>query len=187
MPTDEELSEHIIMKSLRANGIASEKELTYLRHHERAATKKTVNRLLEENKINKVKITGIDDTYYASVKKFDVLNKKIPEEVKILSPFDNLVIQRKRLNTLFGFDYTIECYLPAPKRKYGYFCLPVLYGDKFAGRIDSKADRANDTFILISEHWERGFKLTDAFSLKYIKSLNDLAKFSRCSNTRFTF
>ena len=63
----------------------------------------------------------------------------------ILSPFDNAVIQRDRLIDLFGFDYQIECYVPEPKRKYGYFCLPLLLGSEFVGRVDAKAHRATGT------------------------------------------
>ncbi|MFL1454263.1 DNA glycosylase AlkZ-like family protein [Marinobacter sp. GN3S48] len=57
----------------------------------------------------------------------------------ILSPFDNSVIQRERLKALFQYDYQLECYVPAAKRQYGYFCLPLLYRDEFIGRMDCKA------------------------------------------------
>jgi len=59
----------------------------------------------------------------------------------ILSPFDNSVIQRERLKSLFQYDYQLECYVPAAKRQYGYFCLPLLYRDQFIGRVDCKAHR----------------------------------------------
>jgi hypothetical protein len=182
MPTDEELSEHLIMKSITANGISSEKELTYLRHHNRSATKITINRLIEEKKILAVKVREIENEKYYSTKK--ILRTHIsvvPENnVHILSPFDNLVIQRKRLQDIFGYDYLIECYVPAPKRKYGYFCLPVLYGNNFAGRIDTKADRKSGNFIIINEFWEGKFKPDEEFITKYKLKLKELAGFSGC-------
>ena len=68
-PTDEELSEHLILKSINSNGLSSEKELTYLRHHNRPATKNMLNRLIEEKKVLPVKIAGRDNETYFSTKK----------------------------------------------------------------------------------------------------------------------
>ncbi len=76
--------------------------------------------------------------------------------IKILSPFDNLIIHRDRLSLLFGFEYRMECYVAASKRVFGYFCLPVLYGDRFIGRMDCKAHRATQAFEVISLHLEQG-------------------------------
>ena len=83
----------------------------------------------------------------------------------LLSPFNNLVIQRKRLKTLFNFDYTIECYVPEPKRKFGYFCLPILHNDSFVGRFDPKADRKNKTFYVKSLYFENNFMPDEQFNL----------------------
>lgn len=182
-PGYEELSEHLIMKSINANGLSSEKELTYLRHHNKEATKNTLNRLLEEKKIISVNIKETESEKYYSTKKILNSISSLPavSEVHILSPFDNTVIQRKRLQNLFRFDYQIECYVPAHKRKYGYFCLPVLYGDRFAGRIDAKADRKSGKFIIISEFWENGFEPDFDFAEKYKLKLKELAEFAGCS------
>ena len=70
------------------------------------------------------------------------------KQLHILSPFDNLVIDRRRLRALFDFDFSLECYLPAPRRRYGYFCLPILWGDRFIGRLDPKADRRRHTLVV---------------------------------------
>ena len=181
-PGEEELSEHLIMKSITANGISAEKELTYLRHHNRSATKEVLKRMLEEKKIISLKVSGSSKESYFTTKKFlNTLNKPVhSDDVHILSPFDNIVIQRKRLQDLFRFDYLIECYVPAAKRKFGYFCLPVLYGNKFAGRIDAKADRRTGKFIIISEFWEKNFKPDETFKKNYKNKLNKLANFAGC-------
>jgi uncharacterized protein YcaQ len=76
----------------------------------------------------------------------------------LLSPFDPVVWDRKRAAALFDFDYTIECYAPAHKRRYGYFCLPVLHRGRLVGRIDAKAHRAQRVFELKSVHLEPGVR-----------------------------
>ena len=63
-------------------------------------------------------------------------------------PFDNLICDRTRTKLLFNFDFTAEIYTPAPKRKYGYYVLPILYGDRFVGRIDPLMDRENERLII---------------------------------------
>lgn len=183
-PTEDEHSEYLILKSINSHGISSEKELTYLRYHNRTSTKNTLNRLLEEKLIIPVNIAGIDDeVYYSSNKILNSLKKmEQSNDVHILSPFDNIVIQRKRLYKLFGYDYLIECYVPAPKRKFGYFCLPVLYGNKFAGKIDAKADRKSGEFRIINEFWEKNFKSSLDFGQKYQNKLLELAIFSGCNS-----
>jgi uncharacterized protein len=77
----------------------------------------------------------------------------------LLSPFDPVVWDRKRAAALFGFDYAIECYTPAAKRKYGYFCLPVLHRGRLIGRIDAKAHRADGVFELKSVYLEPGVRV----------------------------
>ncbi len=78
----------------------------------------------------------------------------------LLSPFDPVVWDRKRAAALFGFDYTIECYTPAAKRKFGYFCLPILSRGKLVGRLDAKAHRAQGVFEVKSLHLEEGIRVS---------------------------
>ena len=64
-----------------------------------------------------------------------------PDLVHILSPFDPLIIQRKRTNLIFGYNHLFEAYVPKAKRKLGYFALPVLVGDEIVAALDLKTDR----------------------------------------------
>jgi uncharacterized protein len=69
------------------------------------------------------------------------LDRPFTGRAAILSPFDRLIHDRKRLTELFEFDYQLEMYKPAEKRRWGYYALPVLYGDVLVGKLDAAADR----------------------------------------------
>jgi len=71
----------------------------------------------------------------------------------ILSPFDPLIIQRKRLRHFFAYDHLFEAYVPKAKRKVGYFTLPVLVGDEVVAALDLKTDRAARRLLIQSWHW----------------------------------
>ena len=77
-----------------------------------------------------------------------------PSRARLLSPFDPVLWDRKRVALLFGFEQTLEIFKPREQREYGYFCLPVLAGERFIGRIDPKADRKTGTLQILSEHLE---------------------------------
>jgi uncharacterized protein YcaQ len=80
----------------------------------------------------------------------------IPTLTSLLSPFDSLICDRKRMQALFNFDFTIECYLPSAKRKYGYFLLPILHRGQLVGRLDAKAHRKEGIFEVKGLFWEPG-------------------------------
>ena len=94
-----------------------------------------------------------------------------PKRIRILSPFDNLIINRRRLLDLFDFNYQLECYVPRGKRQYGYFVLPLLYGDKFIGRLDCKAERKTGN-LLINNIWlESSTVISEALIKQLVLSL----------------
>lgn len=102
--------------------------------------------------------------------------------LKILSPFDNLVIQRKRLRKLFEFDYQIECYVPEAKRKYGYFVLPILWQDELVARLDCKAER-KERRLVINQVWtEAKLQQPDEFWNALLAALQQFAQFNCCDS-----
>jgi uncharacterized protein YcaQ len=98
-----------------------------------------------------------------------------PVLTTLLSPFDPLVWDRQRARDLFNFDYTIECYTPAAKRRYGYFTLPILHRGRFVGRLDPKAHRAQGLFEVKSIHLEPGVKVTPELVTDLADALRGLA------------
>ncbi|MDE2249133.1 MAG: YcaQ family DNA glycosylase [Xanthomonadaceae bacterium] len=105
----------------------------------------------------------------------------------LLSPFDPLVWDRARLQAMFDFEYTLECYTPAPKRRYGYFVLPILHRGRLVGRLDAKAHRGEGVFEVKSLWLEPGVQvgpvLLDALAL----TLADVARWHGTPQLRFGF
>ena len=76
-----------------------------------------------------------------------------PHSSCILSPFDPLIIQRKRTHLLFDYEHRFEAYVPKPKRKFGYFALPVLVGEDIVAALDLKTDRQNKKLLMQKWNW----------------------------------
>ncbi|MBT3981151.1 MAG: winged helix-turn-helix domain-containing protein [Bacteriovoracaceae bacterium] len=179
MPTDSEFAQYLIRRTLRHHNFATPSEMAYLqRGHIKNLVKTEVNHLVENGELVRLAVEGIDQDYFASPQTLHhkpVRNR----QVHILSPFDNLVIQRKKLLDFFDFDYQIECYVPAAKRKYGYFCLPILVGQNFVARIDCKADRKVGKLLVNTLSWE-----SQEYKTKYkdrvMNKLKAFAKFNNC-------
>lgn len=98
----------------------------------------------------------------------------------ILSPFDPVVWDRRRALELFDFDYRLECYTPADKRKYGYFTLPILRRGALVGRLDAKAHRRDGVFEVKSLVLEPGARISDRFTRDIAGALQRLANWHAC-------
>ena len=96
--------------------------------------------------------------------------------LRVLSPFDPVLRDRTRLERIFGFEYTLEIYVPAPKRKYGYYVFPMIEGSRFVGRIDMKAERAKDRLAVKALWMEPRLTLSKARRAKLERELERQAK-----------
>jgi uncharacterized protein YcaQ len=112
--------------------------------------------------------------------KIDALPKPTTR-VRVMSPFDPVVRDRDRLGWLFDLDYRIEIYVPAAKRKFGYYVFPLLQGDQFFGRIDMRAQRSNDCLNVRRVWLESGWKWSDARRARLRAELNRQAKLAGVS------
>jgi uncharacterized protein YcaQ len=180
-PDPKEYARFLIIRYLQANGLGQSAEIAYLLKN----TKPLVSATLQEMVLNRelLQISAGGNSYYALPASLELLSKPLARsKLKILSPFDNLLIQRKRMQALFGFDYLVECYVPETKRQYGYFSLPVLWDGKLVARMDCKAERKKSLLHIHHLALEPGLVKTDAFALALHKELVSFMQFNNCSH-----
>ncbi len=179
MPTETEYARHLITRFLCANGIGLAAEIGYLRKHTQPLIRATLQDMLEAGDVIAVDVGR--QPYYALPDSLAQLHRRHTRTgVKILSPFDNLLIQRRRLQSLFDFSYQIECYLPAAQRRFGYFCLPVLQGAQVVGRLDAKAHRQTATLSIRQFYLEKPLRRADGFLSAFAQQLHLFMRFNAC-------
>jgi uncharacterized protein len=183
MPTDEDYASYVIKRTLGALGISSAKEMAWRSRRVKGnLVKKELERMLQSGEVKAVIVDGVKGPLYM-LSDTDI-NIGISDEVFILSPFDTLNVFRARLKDFFDFDYQIECFVPAPKRKFGYFSLPILSGERFIARMDAKADRKKKTLIIHNLHFEP--VETDEKTIdKFIQNLKEFILFNKCRDVIF--
>ena len=140
VPSEVEYARYLIVRYLEANGVGLAAEMSYLLKNIKPQLIDVLKEMLEQGELMKVAIG--QQHYYILPHSLELLKRPLSRsKLKILSPFDNLLIQRKRMSALFNFDYLIECYVPEAKRQYGYFSLPILWQGELVARMDCKVDR----------------------------------------------
>jgi uncharacterized protein YcaQ len=180
MPAPAEFARHVIRRLLKSLGIAYAKEMAWrARYVKDNLIKKELEKLVEEGEVCPVAIEGLKTAPLYMLPGYKNKKIRLSDDAFVLSPFDTLNVFRHRLRDFFNFDYQIECFVPAPKRKYGYFSLPVLVGDTFVARMDSKADRKQRVLTIHNLHFEP-IKLTKPAIVKVSEAIKTFAKFNQC-------
>ncbi|MGE8513670.1 MAG: winged helix-turn-helix domain-containing protein [Chryseobacterium culicis] len=186
-PTPLEFAEYLVKTNLRAYGFTTVKQITHLRKGN--DLKKNVNTvlktMLDKGEISQVKIEGLSSAFIRNdvfEKTFDLKDSNI----HLLSPFDNSIIHRDRIRQIFDFDFRLECYTPKEKRQYGYFCLPILYGDQFIGRVDCKAHRKEKKLELIHLHIENNTLDIELWLKPFAETIKRFAVFNGCESLTLT-
>ena len=184
MPSRSEYLQYLIERDIRAHGIIRARETGYLLKNTGAEIKTLLSKLVEAGTLAAVRVEGQGpEPFFLRPEWLENLSgKNYPTGLYILSPFDNIVIQRKRLEALFGFAYTLECYVPAAKRKFGYFGLPILWEGAFAGQIDLKADRRNRRLLIQNLEIMEGTKDPERLLVVLSEELKRYASFNACDS-----
>lgn len=180
-----EFSEYLTDVMVKANGFTSLKQLTHLRTGKplRNALDTVLQQKIEQGTLIEFPIEGRPSIYTTQ----NFINTKIKQpttNVRLLSPFDNAIIHRDRVQQLFDFDYRLECYTPKEKRQFGYFCLPILFKDKLVGRVDCKAHRKSGDFELINLYLESKNIDFERFVPPFAKIVSRFAIFNGCQSIR---
>jgi uncharacterized protein YcaQ len=140
-----------ILRSVRALGIAQARWIADYFRLARRVTDEELRDPVERGDLLRVGVRGWDMPAYVHRDHASLLERARKRALRashatLLSPFDPVVWDRARASALFGFDYTLECYMPAAKRRHGYFVLPILRRGRLVGRLDAKAHRADGVF-----------------------------------------
>lgn len=172
-PSETEARKDLLVRAMRAQGVATMRDLADYYRQKPAIVKPLVSQLVEQGVLREVSVDGWQDKAYVH------RNAQLPKRLfatALLSPFDSLVWCRPRNERLFNFHYRIEIYTPQAKRKFGYYVLPFMVNGEMVGRVDLKADRANSKLLVQSVHTEKRIKRA-AINVTLGKELSLIAKF----------
>ena len=172
-PSETEARKELLVRAMRAQGVATMRDLADYYRQKPAVVKPLVSQLVEQGVLREVSVDGWQDKAYVH------RNAQLPKRLfatALLSPFDSLVWCRPRNERLFNFHYRIEIYTPQAKRKFGYYVLPFMMNGEMVGRVDLKADRANSKLLVQSVHTEKRIKRA-AINVTLGTELSLIAKF----------
>jgi uncharacterized protein YcaQ len=150
--------------------------------------KRILDSLMSQGKICPVSVEGIKQIFYYRSED-DLLMKSIISDeadlkprMSFIAPLDPLMWDKSLIQALWDYQYSWEIYTPAVKRKYGYYTLPILFGDRFVGRIEAVPDRKKRVLEVRGLWWEQGVRQTKKMNAALEKTLTGFAKFNDCEN-----
>src|SRR5215211_9204175 len=179
-PNEQEVRRALALKAVRALGVAFARWVPdYFRTPKKGAAG-LLEELVEEGSLLRASIEDSGEPAYVHPDNAGVAEKILsgglqPSSTTLLSPFDPVVWDRARASELFGFDYKIEVYTPAARRRYGYYSLPILHNGALVGRLDAKAHRRQGTFEVKTIHLEPDVSVSDGLVASIADALRDCA------------
>lgn len=178
VPDEQEYAGHLIERFLQSHAMGTAAQISYLRPGMKAPVTKLLKELAHSGVLQSFQFQG--QTYYGHSEQWQIPAKATA--VYLLNPFDNLLIQRQRLQHWFGADYQLEVYVPAEKRQFGYYSLPVFYGATYAGLVDVKAQRNEQRLLLQHLQLEKQWLTKSRFCQQFAKALQAYAGFNGCTD-----
>ena len=174
-PSDAEAWRHLLLRGARALGVGTLRDLADYFRLRLGEAKPALRSLLEAGELVPVAVEGWRAPAYAPPEALHRPPRRPRHPPTLLSPFDPLLWERSRAERLFGFEYRIEIYTPEPKRRYGYYVLPLLADGALVGRLDVRNDRATRTLYVPVAYLEPGVNQSVGASMA--SALRDLARF----------
>ncbi|NOZ32394.1 MAG: winged helix-turn-helix domain-containing protein [Alphaproteobacteria bacterium] len=151
--TDPQISAYLLDRALTAQGIVSIASICHLNPPRKPAIAALIDRRVRAKTLHRVTIAECPDIPHWATPETLEVTPPTATFTRILSPFDPLIIQRRRTSALLAYDHVFEAYVPANKRKLGYFTLPVLHGDEIIAALDLKTDRQAKRLIIQAWYW----------------------------------
>jgi uncharacterized protein YcaQ len=184
MPSLAEVRRTFALRAVKALGLA--RAAWVPDYHRTRRPHVDLDALADEGALLRARVSGWDDPVYIHPDHLELAEQAAsgalaPTLSTILSPFDPVVWDRRRALELFGFDYRLECYTPAAKRRYGYFTLPVLRRGALVARIDAKAHRRAGLFEVKAVFFEPGVRESDALLRDVAMALQRCARWHGCA------
>ncbi len=152
--TERQVVDYLLSRALRSQGLVSLDSICHLDAKRKATVRAAIEKKVNRGDLIPMAIEGVGKVeHWGEPQQIEAIASNSGERVHILSPFDPLIIQRKRLKLLFDYEHRFEAYVPRDKRVMGYFALPVLVGDEIVAAIDLKADRARAALLIQQWTW----------------------------------
>jgi uncharacterized protein len=179
-PNEQEVRRALALKAVRALGVAVARWVPDYFRMPKNGVARLLEELADEGELVCAGIEGLDEPAYVHPGNAELAKKILSNGLQssvttLLSPFDPIVWDRARASELFGFEYKIEVYTPAARRRYGYYSLPILHHGALVGRLDAKAHRKQGTFEVKAIHLEPGVPVSDDLVTGVAWTLRDCA------------
>ena len=192
--TEREITRRAAQRSLRALGVATTRHIRdHFTVNRYPGLPQVLERLERERVIEPVRIAGEDGEWpgrwFVHAEDLPLLEGIEAEDwqprTTLLSPFDSLIIERNRTRLMFGFDFTMEIYVPKERRRFGYYVLPILHGDRLIGRVDPLMDRVSGRLRIKALHAEPDAPDDRGTARAVARAIDELADFLGASDVAY--